>query len=169
MEIHYCIQSVWAIFLALNVASSVFQLLISFRKAPWYFFTLLSASINHFERAPCYILPYSVQDDTQRIIGYSTVKIDRVSGWYWFYYKFCDIEQKNSLFGIVYWTMMTILYLFCFILKCYVLSFFSQISNQWCLGIFCHKFLRQSKKYINFNFRFWSTEPTFIFYFLVNR
>ena len=33
--------------------------------------------------------------DIYFITGYSTVKIERVSDWYWFYYNFREIEQKN--------------------------------------------------------------------------
>ena len=67
--------------------------------------------------------------------------------------------KKGTLCATFHWPMMKILFLICFILKCHVSLYFSQMLNQWFLGIFCHKFLGQPKDYINSNFRFRSTAP----------
>ena len=125
--------------------------------------TLLSSSKNHFKKGPCYIWPYSVQDNTQRIIGYchSTVKCYRVRYWYWSHYYFLEMEvTKYTLCFFVHLTIMIILYLSCFILKCHVSLFFSPFPNQWFLGILCHNCSKQSTNSIKFDFQYWST-PTF--------
>ena len=51
---------------------------------------------------------------------------------------------------------MIIIFYLCFTLKCHVSLFFSPISNQTFLGIFCHKFSKQSKNYIKFDFQYLS-------------
>ena len=70
-----------------------------------------------------------------------------MSNQYWFYYEFCEIEQKMYIFwyGILNYDESLSL-----------IIFFSPISNQWFFGIFCHNVLKQSKKYKNFDFQYWS-------------
>ena len=133
-------------------------------------FTLLRESKNHFKRALYFSWPYCVQDNTRRIVGYfhSTVKNHEVE-WLILPLFFPDIENKLSIMWYCPLTYNDNLILVCFILECHVSFFLSQTSNQWFLEIFCLNFLRQSKNYINFDFRFWSTEPTFICYLLVIR
>ena len=66
----------------------------------------------------------------------------------------------HSGINSVHWVMMIILYLLCFILKSHVALIFSQVSNQWFLGIFCHSGSKGSINHIQFNIQFLST-PTF--------
>ena len=40
--------------------------------------------------------------DIDFIIGYSTVKIERLSDWYWFYYNFREIEQQKVHHQLLY-------------------------------------------------------------------
>ena len=121
----------WALVLVLNVACSIFWLVTSLWKAPWY------------------CLPYWVLvNDTRRIIGYSTSQSKWVSDRYWFYYKFSEIEQQK-----VYFLLWYIELLWHYFIK-YV---FSPIYNQWFLGILCQKHLNQSKNYIKFDFQYRST------------
>ena len=63
-----------------------------------------------------------------------------------------------TLCVINHWSTMIVLYLSCFFSECHVSLFFSQISNQWYLGIFCHNFTKQPKNYINLDFPYWSTQ-----------
>ena len=85
MAIHYCIQLLWEIFLALNVASSVFILVASLWKVPWCNF-------------PYYVLT----NDTWGIIGYYKSKIEWLSYWYWLYCNFREIKQKKVYFLLWY-------------------------------------------------------------------
>ena len=118
-------------------------------------FTLLLASKNHFKKVPYYSWQYWFQEDTPRIIGYChyTVKIARVSDWYFFIFVILNKKLNVMCYCILNYYDNLILKFF--ILKCLVSLFFSKILNQWFLGAFYHNFSRQSKNDINFNFRFW--------------
>ena len=93
------------------------------------------------QTAPCYSWPYCVQYNTRRIIRYSHSTVKNCKGEWLILILLLfswDIRGKGKVCAIVLWIMMIILYWLCFILKCYVSSFFSQLSNHWFLGILCH-------------------------------
>ena len=103
---------------------------------PWVWHSRYFDWGYHSEKRP-YRLPYYVLvNNTERIIGYSTVKIVWVSDWYLLLLLFSwDLTTNNTYYDILYWTMIIILYLIWMFLMCHFSSFFSQFSNQSCLVI----------------------------------
>ena len=111
----YYIQSVLVIVLSLNVASSVFRLLISFRKSPWCVQAKVTSKtcpiiVDYIKCKPIHGGLLVILQSKSR--GELFIFILLWFYWYWI---------KNA-----YWTTTKILFLLYFILTCHV-SFFNQI------------------------------------------
>ena len=88
-------------------------------------------------------------NNIRMIIGYSTVKIDKVSDWYWFYYNYCEIEQQNV--HLCYYILNYDENLIFDLLFSYMsfIIIFSQILNQFSLVIsvtFCSESVKEIHK-----------------------
>ena len=123
-------------------------------------FTLLRARKHHFEKTPCY--SFTIKHSRRYTMDYwllSFYSQDSEGEWIiliQFLFSW-DGKPKGTLYAIFHWTMMIILFLSSFILKCHESLFFLPISNQWFLGILYHNYLGQSKNYIKFDLQYQST------------
>ena len=120
------------------------------------FFTPLSASKTYFGQSTC----YSDHIKCKTIHGGLLVVVIIQSKTSDLYKKFVILNQKRYIMW--YCTLNyddNFIYLLCFIFKCHLSLFFSQILNQWFLGILCNNSLRRSKNYKNFDFQYRSA-PT---------
>ena len=126
MSINYCIYLVWEIVLALSVALLVLQLRTSLWKAP-------------FNCLPSYVIVINAR----RIIGSSTVKIERavidivliIIFWYW--------TMNTTSYALVYCNMTTTL-----------------IWSEYFICVIFPKFLTISESVISYHFShsFWSSQ-----------
>ena len=142
----------WEIFLALNVAFSIFWLLISFQKSPLYCLFCYVQSLITTKKGPLKVDIIKCKTIHSRLL---LIAVLQSKSWRWVIKnrnKIVRWNKKVTLYAIFHWPKMIILLYICFILNCQVTFFLShkcRICN--ILDIFSQIFLKQSKNSINFN------------------